>query len=103
MPANQTLTISKAGANWSSSSQAVSEFEGAISDEIKAWYTTAKNDGDLTDFTATLADSDTLVITRTWTDDGWAAMSARKDEAATIKSTLEAAGFSITDIKPDYV
>jgi len=101
--ANQTITISKSGAGWTTATQANTAVEAAISAENKAWYTSAKDGGDLTSFSITLADSDTLVYTREWSDAGWASLSARKDDAEATKTALETAGFSVTLIQPDYV
>lgn len=103
MPANQTLTISKPGAAWADSAAAVTAVEAEYSDELNTWYDNAKANGELTAFGASLTDSDTLVITRTWSNDGWAAMSARATEAAAVKTALENAGYTVTDSRPDYV
>ena len=102
MPA-QTITYSKTGANWTTATQANTEIESNISADLKTWYANAKTNNELTDFSVTLADSDTLVMTRTWSDDGWSNLSAREDEAAAVKAALESAGFTVTDIRSDYV
>ena len=101
--ANQTITISKSGAGWTTATEANTAVEAAISSENKAWYSSAKDGGDLSSFQITLADSDTLVYTRGWTDAGWASLSSRKDAADSSKTALEAAGFTVTLIQPDYV
>jgi hypothetical protein len=101
--ANQTITVSKSGANWTTATEANTAVEAALSAENKAWYSSAKDGGDLTSFSISLADSNTLLYTRVWTADGWASLSSRKDDAAAQKVTLESAGFTVNITQPAYV
>ena len=101
--ANQTITVSKSGAGWTTATQANTAIEGVIGADNKAWYSNTKGGDDLVSFAITLADSDTLVYTREWSDAGWASLSARKDDADATKVALEGAGYTVTLIQPDYV
>ena len=94
--ANQTITISKAGSNWTSAEAANAVIVSAVGSETNAWYDTAKTNNDLTD-------ANTIVYTRTWSTDGWAALSARSDDADSKKAALESDGYTVTVVQPSYV
>ena len=101
--ARQTITISKAGSNWTSAEAANAVIVSAVGSETNAWYDTAKTNNDLTAFSIALSDANTIVYTRTWSTDGWAALSARSDDADSKKAALESDGYTVTVVQPSYV
>ena len=100
---NQTITISKPGANWASSVEADNAMRSFAGADTVAFLDNAKASADLVSFNAVLVNSDTLQYIRQWTDSGWASFSSRQADVAAMTATLESDGYTVTFDQPAYV
>jgi len=107
--ARQTITISKAGSDWANVTAANLAIESTFGSETKVWWdTTAKTSNGLTSFADALEDANTIVYTRTWSADGWTAVSEKNRSGKLrainrLKEELESDGYTVTVVQPSYV
>lgn len=100
---DQHITIYKSDANWADAAEADAAVRAKANADIIAFYENSRENGNLVDFTIQLDGPHTLRYTRSWSEAGWTAMSSRQAEFNTVKSALEADGYTITVEQPSYL